>query len=124
MSKSVAQALELAQNVAFMLESTGFGDPIHLNGRTYMPGELGSEFERALATLRQGPKVLDDLGVHAMLRKEIEKVGSVAELARRMNVTRQSLHDVYSGKKGPGPAVLGYFNLNRMGGRTKYELLD
>lgn len=41
-----------------------------------------------------------------------------------MGIARQTLHDVYAGKKAPGPAVLGYFRLRKIGGRTKYERLD
>lgn len=88
------------------------------------PYLVREEIERALTSLRQGPKVIDDLGVHALLRKEIARVGSVAELARRMGITKQSLHDVYSAKKGPGPAVQTYFKLSKLGGRTRYEVLD
>lgn len=88
------------------------------------PYLVREEIERALTSLRQGPRVLDDLDVQSLIRKEIAKVGSEAELARRMGITRQSLHAVYRADRAPGPSVLGYFRLRKMGGRTRYEMLD
>lgn len=125
MSTTAAQALDLARNLAAVIAASNIdGEGLEIAGRRYTADELQSEFERGLASLRQGPMIVDDLGVQSLIRAEIAKLGSAAELARRMGITRQSLHAVYNADAAPGPAVLGYFGLRRITGRARYERLD
>lgn len=53
------------------------------------------------------------------------KAGSDAALARQIGITRQSLADVMSGRREPGPAVLSYLRLRKVAaGRTLYTPVD
>src|SRR5690554_1612715 len=83
--------------------------------------QLPAALTDGLASLRQGPRILKDVDVYSMIRAEIKAVGSEAELARRMGITRQSLHAVYNADRAPGPAILTYFRLRKVSGRTTYE---
>lgn len=116
MSLTAIQALQTAVQM-----SAALTDNIEIDGFKFTPDQLRDEFERGLASLRQGPRVLSELDVFKLIREEIQKVGSEAELARRMGITRQSLHAVYNAERAPGPAILGYFRLRKISSRNRYE---
>lgn len=125
MTATAARALTLACSLADFIAEADIDDAgVDLGDERYSAADLRAEFERGLASLKQGPRVVDDLGVQSMIRSEIAMHGSEAEVARRIGITRQALHDVYSARKGPGPAVLSYLHLRKISGRTRYEIVD
>lgn len=69
--------------------------------------------------------MLDAIQVDIRLRKASKKAGGDAALAKAMGITRQSLADVLSGKRQPGPAVLSYLKLRKVAvGRTLYTPME
>ena len=125
MTATASKALTLALQLADFLEAADIdGAGVVIGNDVFTADDLKAEFERGLASLKQGPRVIDDIGVQSMIRSEIARHGSEAELARRMGITRQALHDVYSARKGPGPSVLHFLHLRKIGGRTRYEIVD
>ncbi|QYO78404.1 helix-turn-helix domain-containing protein [Devosia salina] len=96
-----------------------------IGGEIMTAAELRQQILRGLESLRQGPAMLDTLGVDTRLRAASRKAGSDAALARQIGITRQSLADVMSGRREPGPAVLSYLRLRKVSpGRTLCTPLD
>lgn len=135
MTDTAANALKTALQVLDLLVlSDTVDDPdVGYNLQLLLPNaestisaaDLRSEILRGLESLRQGPAMLDVLAVDKRLRAASVKAGSDAALAAAMGITRQSLADVMSGKRQPGPAVLGYLKLRKIAvGRTLYTPVE
>jgi hypothetical protein len=58
--------------------------------------------------------------MYMQLRRELTEAGSETALAAKIDIKRQSLSDVLSGRREAGPAVLDYLGLKRVT-TTRYE---
>ncbi|ODT74483.1 MAG: hypothetical protein ABS76_36845 [Pelagibacterium sp. SCN 64-44] len=126
MTATATAALVLAQRMLDALAASDIDQQgIEIDGQIHTADEIRSVLRRGLESLRQGPLMLDALGVDARLRQASRKAGSDAALARQIGITRQALADVMSGRREPGPSILGYLKLRRVpAGRTLYTPLD
>ncbi|MBE7732143.1 hypothetical protein [Devosia faecipullorum] len=126
MTATATHALRLAQHlIEFVAEADIDSQGFDLDGEHYSAADLRHHMFRALESLRQGPLQLDAIEVHRRLLAASAKAGSDAALARQIGITRQALADVMSGRREPGPAVLGYLGLRKVAvGRTLYTPLD
>lgn len=126
MTTTAATALLLAQQMLDALAASDIDSQgIEINGQIHSADEIRSVLRRGLESLRQGPLMLDAIAVDVRLRKASKAAGGDAALAKKMGITRQSLADVLTGKRSPGPAVLGYLKLRKVAvGRTLYTPLE
>ena len=126
MTTTAAKALELALHVVDMLEASDLDlENIYIGDQHYPPSEMRAAIRRGLESLRQGPLMLDAIEIDKRLRAASVKAGSDAALASKIGITRQSLADVLSGKRQPGPAVLSYLKLRKVAtGRTLYTPVE
>jgi transcriptional regulator with XRE-family HTH domain len=130
MSATATKALKLSMKLLDFLEeadidSLGFDLPEGDGYRTYTTNELRSEIEAGLISLRQGPRQLHALELHALLTDAVDAAGSEAALARQLGVTRQYVHAVRSGHRPPGPAILRHLGMRQVPtGRTLYTPTD
>lgn len=122
MTATATKALELAAQVIDALTASDIGGPgMKIEGKIYTAAEIRNVLRRGLESLRQGPAMLDAMEIHRRLSQASRKAGSDAALARQIGITRQSLADVLSGRREPGPAVLSYLHLRKVAaGRTLY----
>ncbi|MBJ3784502.1 helix-turn-helix domain-containing protein [Devosia sediminis] len=126
MTATATRALQLAQRMLDTIAASDIDNQgIEIDGKIHTADEIRSVLRRGLESLRQGPLMLDALGVDTRLRQASRKAGSDAALARAIGISRQALADVMSGKRQPGPAVLGYLRLRKVAtGRTLYTPMD
>ena len=126
MTATATKALELAQQVIDALTASDIGGPgMQIEGKIYTAAEIRNVLRRGLESLRQGPLQIDAMEVHRRLLAASAKAGSDAALAKAIGIKRQSLADVMSGKRQPGPAVLTYLRLRKVAaGRTLYTPME
>lgn len=126
MTTTATKALELAQRMLDSLAASDIDEQgIEIDGEIYAADEVQGILRRGLESLKQGPLMLDSLEIHRRLLVASRKAGSDAALARAMGITRQSLADVMSGRREPGPAVLTYLRLQKVAtGRTHYTPVE
>lgn len=86
-------------------------------------GQLRHDVSQALAAIQQQPGVIDDLGLHARLRREIEKHGSMAAAARAWGIDRQTLFAVMNADRACPPSILSAIGMVRVGQRRLYREL-
>lgn len=68
---------------------------------------------------------LNAIEVHIRLTAAIQKAGSVAALARQLEIAKQTLQQQYDGLKPLGPTVLTHLGLRKISaGRTLYTPID
>lgn len=126
MTATATRALQLAQHLIDALAASEIdGQGIEIDGQIHTADEIRSVLRRGLESLRQGPLQMDAIEVHRRLMAASRKAGSDAALARAMGITRQSLADVLSGRREPGPAVLTFLRLRKVAaGRTLFTPMD
>ena len=126
MTATATRALQLAQRMLDTLAASDIDNQgIEIDGEIHTAAEIRSVIRRGLESLRQGPLMIDAIGVDTRLRQASRKAGSDAALARQIGITRQSLADVMSGRREPGPAVLAFLSLRKVAaGRTLYTPVD
>lgn len=126
MTATATTALVLAQRMLDSLAASDIDNQgIEIDGQIHTADEIRSVLRRGLESLRQGPLQIDAIEIHRRLLAASRKAGSDAALARAIGITRQSLADVLSGRREPGPAVLTYLGLRRVSnGRTLYTPVE
>lgn len=126
MTATATTALQAALHFVSYLEELDPNDSGMLIGGDVMAAaDLRQQILRGLESLRQGPAMLDAMEIHRRLMAASAKAGSDAALASQIGITRQSLADVMSGRREPGPAVLSYLRPRKVAtGRTLYTPVD
>lgn len=107
------QALETALQVLAAVENA----EVFLPGDTAMPGTtqaIRDQLEGALSSLRQQPVQITGADLYVRLHREVQAAGSETALAAKVDIRRQSLSDVLSGRREAGPAILDYLGLKRV----------
>ncbi len=126
MTANATKALQAALHFVSHLEEVASDDSgMLIGGEIMTAAELRQQILRGLESLRQGPAMLDAIEIHRRLLGASRKAGSDAALARAMGITRQSLADVLSGRREPGPTILTFLRLQKVAaGRTLYTPLE
>lgn len=57
---------------------------------------------------------MDGEAIKKRVRAEVARAGSMAALAREWGVSSAHIHDILSGKRGPGPAILEPLGLEKV----------
>jgi hypothetical protein len=83
--------------------------------------QLRRDVSMALAAIQQQPGVFDDIGLHARLRREIEKHGSMAAAARAWGIDRQVVVAVMNADRACPPSILAAIGMVRVGQRRLYR---
>lgn len=83
--------------------------------------QLRHDVAMALAAIQQQPGVIDDIGLHARLRREIEKHGSMAAAARAWGIDRQIVFAVMNADRACPPSILAAIGMVRVGQRRLYR---
>src|SRR5690606_34628596 len=112
-------ALELALQVLAAIEDA----EVFLPGDPGMPSttqDIRDQLEGPLSALKQQPIQITGADLYVRLHREVQAAGSETALAERIDIKRQSLSDVLTGRREPGPAILGYLGLKRVT-TTQYE---
>ena len=68
--------------------------------------EIRAGIAQALGSLKQQPSVIDDIGLHARMLREIKKHGSMAAAARAWGVPRQEVFAVLNSDRTCPPRLL------------------
>src|SRR5690606_23961368 len=76
--------------------------------------DIRDTLEGALSSIRQQPQQIGSAALAIRLRQELTEAGSETALAAKIDIRRQSLADVLSGRREAGPAVLEYLRLRKI----------
>lgn len=83
---------------------------------------MRAEIQRGLASLRQQPGVIDEIGLYARLNREIAKHGSIAAAAAAWGVAKQTVFCVLNADRPCTPDILRHLGLRRSTRRLYSEI--
>ncbi len=116
MTTAIIRALERSRRLIAMLDEDDVDGAV-------LRAEIDAALDevRRLAGSNGGPRRLNDIELHARIRKAVERAGSCAAWARQVGVGKSYAFDVYAGNRPASDTVLVALGLRRVRRRAEYE---